>query len=44
MDIFRSALLRACLLASLPAAALAQAPPVIVEAESGAAGVERVRA
>src|SRR5439155_1238544 len=38
MKIFRSALLRACLLASLSAAALAQTQPVIVEAESGVLG------
>ena len=38
MRIMRGALLRACLFASLPAAALAQTAPVVVEAESGALG------
>ena len=38
MKTLRGALLRACLFASLPAAVLAQAPPVIVEAETGALG------
>ena len=38
MKIPGGALLRACLLASLPAAALAQTAPVIVEAESGTLG------
>jgi endo-1,4-beta-xylanase len=38
MSTLRGALLRACLFASLPAAALAQTAPVIVEAESGALG------
>jgi endo-1,4-beta-xylanase len=38
MKILRGALLRACLIASLPAAALAQTQPVTVEAESGVLG------
>ncbi len=37
MSTFRNALLRACLLASIPVAALAQVP-VVVEAETGALG------
>src|SRR5262245_25478114 len=37
MSTIRSALLRACLLASVPVAALAQVP-VVVEAESGTLG------
>jgi endo-1,4-beta-xylanase len=38
MRTLKGALLRACLFASLPAAALAQTAPVIVEAESGTLG------
>src|SRR6187402_1327147 len=38
MRVSRSALLRACLLASIPIASFAQTEPVIVEAESGTLG------
>ena len=38
MRVSRGALLRACLLASIPIASFAQTEPVVFEAESGALG------